>query len=123
MTTQLENFKVQLEKLKAKGVDIDTEQIVNEIKNPVIKEKEESNFNKDNFDLARKKIDKLLDDFYSFYGPKGRSLKVQLYIGKENSADNFSEKFVYEDNKLEVIQIVEIGTKGKYEPVDYVGEK
>ena len=30
--------------------------------------------------------------------------------------------FVYEEKKLEVFHTVEIGTKGKYEPVDCVGE-
>lgn len=120
MATQLDNFKKQLNKLKAQGVDIDTEQLIKEIQNPVIKE--EPKFNEEAFALAKIKINKLLDDYQNFYGLKGCTLKVEVYIGKENSADTFTENFPYVPNKLEVIHTVEIGTKGKYEPVDCVGE-
>ncbi len=120
MATQLDNFKKQLDKLKAQGADIDPEQVLEEIKNPVIVE--EPKFNENWFLLAKQKVENLLNDFHQFYGPKGCSLRVQVYIGKENSADTFTERFVYEENKLEVIHTVEIGTKGKYEPVDCVGE-
>ena len=120
MGTQLDSFKKQLEKLKAKGLDIDPEQVIYEIKNPVIKK--EIEFNDNAFLVAKKKIDQLLEDFRSFYGPKGRTIKVEIYIGKEDSADTFTEKFPYEENKIEVIHTVEIGTVGKYEPVDCVGE-
>lgn len=120
MGSQLDSFKAQLEKLKAKGLDIDPDQVIEDIKNPVIKVKEPE-FDDNSFLLARKKIDDLLNDYRGFYGPKGRTLKVEIYIGKENSADTFTEKF--ENGNIEVIHTVEIGTEGKYEPVDCVGEQ
>lgn len=119
MTTQLDGFRKQLNKLKNKGVDINPEEIVDEIQNPVIVEKPK--LNEKLFLLTKQKVDNLLEDFRNFYAKKGCSLKVEVYIGKENSADTFTEKFEYDD-KLKVIHTVEIGTKGKYEPVDCVGE-
>ncbi len=117
MSNQLEVFRMRLEQLKEQGVDIDPDKITEEILNPPIpedlgeKEKEQKLF-----DLTLSKVIELVTDFNEHYKPKGRKLKVIIRIEKENSADGYGEKFVYSED-MEVISMIEIGTKGKYEKV------
>jgi hypothetical protein len=115
--SQLDVFRQRLEQLKAQGVDIDPEKVTEEIMNPQLpenmpdEEKEEKLWQ-----LTLTKVLQLMEDFKDHYRPKGRNLKVIIRIEKENSADAFGEKFVYDDD-IEVISMIEIGTKGKYEKV------
>jgi hypothetical protein len=115
----MKDFKAQLNELKRKGADIDPEKIIEDLVTPPtvqIVEEFEASFDKKAFQLLKMKVQKLLDDFENFYGPKGRGLSVALHIQKEDSADRYSETFPYTD-KLSIVHIVDIGTKGKYEPV------
>lgn len=115
----MDDFKKQLEELKRKGADIDPDAIIDEITSPPevqIIEAFENSFDKHAFDLMKQKVMSLLDDFGSFYGPKGRNLSVAVHVQKDNSADRFSENFEYTDG-LSIVHIVDIGTKGKYEPI------
>ena len=117
MATQLEVFRQRLEQLKDQGVDIDPDKVTEEIMNPQqIEQKDLSEEEKRQkyFELTKQKVIGLIDDFESHYRPKGRKLKVIIRIEKENSADAFGEKFVF-DEDMEVISMIEIGTKGKYE--------
>ena len=118
--SQLETFRLRLEQLKEQGVDIDpdklTEEIVQSHQQVLEDEKklsEEERIEK-RFQLTLRKVIELMSDFKDHYQPKGRNLKVIIRIEKENSADAYGEKFVY-DNDMEVINMIEIGTKGKYE--------
>ena len=76
----------------------------------------ENSFDSKAFQLMKYKVATLLEDFEKFYGPKGRGLSIAIHVQKENSADRFSETFPYTDD-LSIVHIVDIGTKGKYEPV------
>jgi hypothetical protein len=114
--SQLENFKLQLEELKKQGVDIDPEKVTQEIvQTPVELQKMKQEEREEKlFVLVKEKIDSLLHDYFSHYRPKGRKLRVAVEIAKENCADKYGEKFIYSD-KFEVISVIGIGTKGKYE--------
>lgn len=115
MTNQLDVFRQRLEQLKEQGVDIDPEKVTEEIMNPQIPEDTSEEDRREKlYNLTIEKVLQLLEDFKSHYRPKGRKLKVIVRIEKENSADAFGEKFVY-DEDVEVISMIEIGTKGKYE--------
>jgi hypothetical protein len=114
---QLEVFRQRLEQLKEQGVDIDPDKVTEEIINPQIPEDTSDEERREKlYNLTVQKVIQLLDDFKNHYQPKGRTLKVIIRIEKENSADAFGEKFVY-DEDIEVISMIEIGTKGKYEKV------
>ena len=63
---------------------------------------------------AINKLSSLVKDYREFYGPKGRQLEIIVKIKKNNSADSFSESWVFND-LIKISQIIEIGTKGKYE--------
>jgi hypothetical protein len=115
MSNQLEVFRQRLEELKEQGVDIDPEKITEEIINPELPEDTSEKDRKEKlYNLTIQKVIQLLEDYKDHYQPKGRTLKVIVRIEKENSADAFGEKFVY-DEDIEVISMIEIGTKGKYE--------
>ena len=118
MSDQLETFKLRLEELKKMGVDIDPEKITEEVMQAQIpvdaSEKEKEEEDKRLFELIREKVIGLIDDYNNFYRPKGRKLRVVVEIVKENSADKFGEKFIYSDT-MDVISVIGIGTKGKYE--------
>ena len=117
----MEGFKKQLKALKEKGADIDPEEIINDLRTPAPKEKVEDfkeSFDKKAFDLMRRKINKLLDDFENHYGPKDRGLSVAIHIQKENSADRYAETFNYIQDKLSIVHIVDIGIKGVTEIFD-----
>ena len=117
---QLEQFKMQLEALKASGVDIDPEKITEDvIRGPqeraadlakLTQEEREKAY----FDLAIQKVLQLMSDWKGHYKDKGRRLNVIVRIEKDNSADAYGEKYIFDDN-LQVINMIEIGTKGKYE--------
>ena len=115
----MEGFKKQLKALKSKGADIDPDAIIQDLTTPApvttIEEFEKS-FDKKVFQILKQKVMKLLDDFEDFYGPKGRGLSIAIHVQKDNSADRYSETFPYTE-KLSIVHIVDIGTKGKYEPV------
>ena len=50
------------------------------------------------FKMMRQKVDQLLDDYMSYYYPKGgRSIKVTVEIGKETGTDWHSEELEYSD--------------------------
>lgn len=118
----MNTFRAKLEELKKKGADVDPDAIIADLTTPpttqVVETFEES-FDKMAFAVMKEKVIKLLDDFEKFYGPKGRGLSIALHVQKENSADRFSESFPYTD-KLSIVNIVDIGTKGKYSPVEIV---
>lgn len=117
MSNQLEVFRQRLEQLKEQGVDIDPDKITEEVVNPQIPEDTSDEERQEKmYNLSIQKVIQLLEDFKSHYRPKGRKLKVIVKIEKENSADAFGEKFVY-DEDVEVISMIEIGTKGKYEKI------
>ena len=118
MSNQLDTFRMRLEELKKQGVDIDPQKVTDEIVNPqdIPKDLNEEEKREKLFDLTKSKIISLVDDFKSHYRQKGRKLKVIVRIEKENSADAYGEKFVYDDD-MEVISMIEIGTKGKYQKV------
>lgn len=111
MAYQLESFKKQLEKLKAKGLDINLDEVLQEIEN----EQPKTKLDKRSFSMVELKMKSLLKDFQEVYGTEGRSLTVTIHIGKENSADTYTENFNY--GNYNVVHEVEIGTKGKYESV------
>ena len=114
-SNQLEVFRQRLEQLKEKGVDIDPDKVTEEIINPQIPEDTSDEERREKmYNLTVQKVLQLLEDFKGHYRQKGRKLKVIVRIEKENSADAFGEKFVY-DEDVEVISMIEIGTKGKYE--------
>jgi len=118
MSTKLDNFRMKLEELRKRGVDIDPDNVVEQI----IKAPEElAKLDKEEreelmFALAKEKVDKLLEDFFSFYRPKGRRLRVAIEIVKDDCADKYGERFVFSDN-MSVISVIGIGTKGKYEKI------
>ncbi len=115
----MEGFKKQLKALKSKGADIDPDAIIQDLTTPASVttiEEFENSFDKKVFQILKQKVMKLLDDFEDFYGPKGRGLSIAIHIQKDNSADRYSETFPYTE-KLSIVHIVDIGTKGKYEPV------
>lgn len=117
MSNQLEVFKLRLEQLKDMGVDVDPEKIAEEIMKPQIPEdKTEEEKEAILFDLAKAKAIEFIDDYHNFYKPKGRKLRVIIEVIKKNCADKFGERFVYSDD-LEVVTLIGIGTKGKYEKV------
>ena len=116
---KLENFKKQLNKLVEKGVDINPEQVIEDINKPFEKKEE---FNEFHWDLLKRKVESILGDYHDFYHEKGCSLKVLFYTSKQNSADTFTESFNY-NKDMQVISTIEIGTEGKYIPVDCIGEK
>ena len=116
----MEGFKKQLKALKSKGADIDPDAIIQDLitSAPITKIEEfENSFNKKAFQILKQKVMKLLDDFENFYGPKDRGLSIAIHVQKDNSADRFSETFPYTE-KLSIVHIVDIGTKGKYEKFD-----
>lgn len=121
MTTKgMEGFRQQLKALKEKGANIDPEEIIQELTVPPSKRKKEifvESFDNKAFGLLREQVDKLLDDFENHYGPKDRGLSIAIHIQKANSADRYADTFNYIDGKLSIIHIVDIGTKGKYEPL------
>lgn len=113
--SQLENFRIRLEQLKEQGMDIDPEKITQEVIQAQIPEDtSEEDRVEELFKLLKQKVVGLLVDFKNHYKPKGRKLSVIVKIEKENNADAFGEKFVYDDD-MEVISIIEIGTLGRYE--------
>jgi hypothetical protein len=119
MSGNMKQFKDQLQELKRKGADIDPEEIIKDLTTPPtiqVVDEFEISFDKQVFGLLKEKVMKILEDFESFYGPKGRGLSVAIHIQKENSADRYSETFPYTENQS-IVHIVDIGTKGKYEPV------
>lgn len=112
-------FRKQLEELKRKGADVDVDKIIEDLTTPPavqVAEEFQSTFDAKAFVLLKEKVIKLLEDFEGFYGPKGRGLSVAIHVQKNNSADRYSETFPYTDN-ISIVHIVDIGTKGKYEPV------
>ena len=116
----MEGFKKQLKALKEKGADIDPEEIIQDLMTPAGEKKTEEyveSFDNKAFGLLREKVDALLDDFENHYGPKGRGLSIAIHIQKENSADRYADTFNYIDGQLSIVHIVDIGTKGKYEPL------
>ena len=115
----MEGFKKQLKALKSKGADIDPDAIIQDLTTPApvtTIEEFENSFDKKAFQILKQKVMKLLDDFENFYGPKDRGLSIAIHVQKDNSADRYSETFPYTE-KLSIVHIVDIGTKGKYEPV------
>ena len=119
MGNDVAGFKKQLEELKRKGADIDPDAIISDLTKPpevTTVEEFENSFDSKAFQLMKYKVATLLEDFEKFYGPKGRGLSIAIHVQKENSADRFSETFPYTDD-LSIVHIVDIGTKGKYEPV------
>ena len=114
--SQLENFRLRLEQLKEQGVDINPEKITQEViqAQTIPEDTSEEDKAEELFKLAKQRIVGLLVDWKNHYRPKGRKLKVWVRIEKDNSADAYGEKFVYDDD-LEVVSVIEIGTKGKYE--------
>lgn len=122
----MEGFKKQLEELKRKGADIEPDEIIQDLTTPAPVQKVEefeSSFDRNAFQLLKQKAIKLLDDYENFYGPKGRGLSLAIHIQKENCADRFSETFNYIPDKLSIVHIVDIGTKGKYEKFDPEAER
>ena len=121
----MKDFKAQLDELKRKGADIDPDKIIEDLVTPPtvqIVEEFEASFDKKAFQLLKMKVEKLLGDFEDFYGPKGRGISIAIHVQKDDSADRYSETFPYTD-KLSIVHIVDIGTKGKYEPVVIQEEK
>ena len=121
----MEGFKKQLEELKRRGANIDPDAIVADLttlpENQV--EKFESSFDRKAFQLMKQKVIKLLEDFENFYGPKGRGLSVAMHVQKDDAADRFSETYNYIPDKLSIVHIVDIGSKGKYEKFDVEAER
>ncbi len=116
----MKGFKEQLNRLKEKGANIDPDEIVQDLIAPAGTKKTEEyveSFDNKAFGIMRRQIEKLLDDFENFYGPKGRGLSVAIHVSKENSADKYADTFNYIDGQLSIVHIVDIGTKGKYEPI------
>jgi hypothetical protein len=109
---------VELRELKKKldGMAANSSPVLPNIEFESELEPEKTPFNEKTFKLAKGKIIRLLDDFENFYGPKGRGIKVSIHIVKENNADQAIEEFHY-DEKTFVEHVVDIGIKGKYEPV------
>ena len=71
--------------------------------------------------MARIQIDSLIKGYEDYYAPKGRGLRITVEITKENAADTYGERWVFgKDNKMEVISLIHIGTKGKYQPVEAI---
>lgn len=120
-----EGFKKQLQALKEKGADIDPNAIINEIITPPEKKEQEEfeKFDRKAFELMRKQIDKLLDDFENHYGPKGNGLSVAIHVQKENCADRYADHYPFVPDKLSLVHIVDIGKKGVHEPFDPEKEK
>lgn len=116
--SNLDVFRMRLEQLKEQGVDVDPEKLTQEIveAHKELEKLPEKEKQKVLFELVRQKIMTLLDDYQNFYQDKGRKLQVIVRVKKENSADAFGENFVF-SNEMEVISMIEIGTKGKYEKV------
>lgn len=122
--SQLETFRLRLEQLKEQGVDIDPEKVTEEIIETHTKMIEDANEEeqklalekkrKELFELTKSRTIGLINDFRDHYQAKGRKLKVIIRVEKENSADAYGEKFVYDDD-MQIISMIEIGTKGKYE--------
>jgi len=121
-TNQLEQFRMQLEKLKASGVNIDPDKITEEVvKAPQELAQELAKLSKEEreeeyFNMAVQKVLQLMSDWKDHYRGKGRRLNLIVRIEKDNSADAYGEKYIFDDN-LQVINMIEIGTKGKYEKV------
>jgi hypothetical protein len=115
--SNLETFRMRLEQLKQQGADIDPSKVTEEIVDShlqLVKDMGKEEREQKLFDLTLAKIVDLVTDFKEHYRPKGRKLKVIIRIEKDNSADAYGEKFVYDDD-MQVINMIEIGTKGKYE--------
>ena len=72
--------------------------------------------NNELYEMFKMKIDKLFEDFFSFYKTRGRGMEVTVKITKENFGGLHKEETVFDD-KVKVIFLAEIGTKGKYENV------
>ena len=92
--SQLDAFRMKLEELRKRGVDIDPDNVVEQIINAPqeiakLKEEEKEELM---FALAKEKIDKLLEDFFSFYRPKGRRLRVAVEIVKDDAAGAENER-------------------------------
>ena len=119
MSYKLDNFKKQLDKLKDKGVEIDPDQVIADILKPIEKKEE---FNDWHWSLLERKVKSIMGDYKDFYHGKGCGLKVLFYVSKPDSADTFTESFDY-NKDMQVISTVEIGTEGKYIPVDCIGDK
>ena len=120
MTKGMEGFRQQLTALKEKGADIEPEEIIQDLMTPAGEKKTEEymeSFDKKAFGLLREQVGKLLDDFENHYGPKDRGLSIAIHIQKKDSADRYADTFNYIDGKLSIVHIVDIGTKGKYEPI------
>ena len=64
------------------------------------------------FDMAKKKIDNLINDYVEYYKPKGKGhgLEVSIKITKPNFDYEHNEVMEYRDN-LKVFFTVEVGTK------------
>ena len=115
MMADLDGFKKQLEKLKeSTGVDFDTNKIVESVQSTP-----EKAFDKEAFIMARIQLDALVKGFEDYYAAKGRGLRVTVEITKEDSADTHGERWVFGDG-IEVMSIIQIGTKGKYQPVEAI---
>jgi hypothetical protein len=126
MGSDMDAFKKQLEELKRKGANIDPDQIVSDmttLPEQKVVEEFESSFDRKAFQLMKQKVIKLLEDYEKFYGPKGRGLSVAMHVQKDDCADRFSETFNYIPDKLSIVNIVDIGTKGKYEGFDVEAER
>ena len=118
----LEQFKLQLERLKDQGVDIDPQKITEDVvrsqreREEDLKKLSQEERDQKCFDLAVTKVIQLMNDWYHHYREKGRRLNTIVRIEKDDSADAYGEKYVF-DEKMQVINMIEIGTKGKYEKV------
>jgi hypothetical protein len=114
----MDMFRLRLEQLKAQGVDIDpqkiTEEVIESLQPKNIKDLTAEEIEEKAYNLTLKKVIELINDYRDHYKPKGRTLKVIVRVEKDNSADAFGEKFVF-DEGMEVINMIEIGTKGKYQ--------
>ena len=114
------SFRDHLEKLKeTTDFDFDVDKIIESVTK---KEKiEEEVFDREAFMMARIQMDSLIKGFEDYYASKGRGLRVTVEVTKENAADTHGERWVFDKKgNIEVISLVHIGTKGKYQPVEAI---
>jgi hypothetical protein len=122
MTKDFNDFRKQLNELRNKGANIDPDKVIEELTKPVpekVKEIYEDSFDRKAWKLMRRQINKLLDDFENFYGPKGRGLSVAIHVQKEGCADRYADHYPYIPDKLSIVHIVDIGSKKRYDKIDF----